>query len=277
MDLRILDYINEAPALKVAEAETDNVESFQRIEDKFLVPRAKASDLMALLERNLDPCYLEPGTEFNLIESVYFDSTNLKFFQEHFANRQTKYKIRLRRYGPNGEWPAAGKGLHIEMKSKTEGVCHKFRLKLNADETATLVQGKAIPLSFKKKDRAQERIGQINGAILTDQLQPQCRVVYKRKAYERNGIRVTIDDQIRAEILRPVSTELRETILNNAFIKKAQAMRSRFTAGDFVVVEVKHSGVMPQWVRDFLTEIGTEPVSFSKYCFSIFSHLTEAK
>jgi SPX domain protein involved in polyphosphate accumulation len=249
------------------------VESFQRIEDKYLVPREKATELMALLEQHLEPCYLEPGTRFNMIESVYFDSESLKIFQEHFVNKVSKYKIRLRRYGPNGVWPQQGEDTHIEMKLKAGGVSNKFRMKLGSTEISYLERGRKVPLAVKKKVRTQERLGQINEVVARDNLQPLCRVTYKRRAFERDGFRVTIDDRIQAEFLRDIQPTIRSTVLKKAFINKAKEMRQRFTSGDFVVVEVKHSGSMPAWIRSYFTELGCEPVSFSKYAFSIYQHL----
>ena len=49
-------------------------EAFIRLEDKFLLLREAAEELLPLVESKLDLVYLVPGMEFMFIESVYFES-----------------------------------------------------------------------------------------------------------------------------------------------------------------------------------------------------------
>lgn len=252
---------------------SDSVELFRRVEDKFLLPRAGMPRLLELLNKELEPCYYEPGTRFNAIESVYFDSTALQIFREHFQ-AETKFKIRLRRYGPNGVWPKKTEPVHLEMKTKSSGVCQKFRLKVENAEMRALFNGQAMPIQ-KKKEKAIEKRELVNHAITQFSMKPLCRVRYERLAYEKNGLRVTIDDKIQAEILNHVDEYQAEEIVNSPFFAKAKAMRDRFSDGDYVVVEVKHSGTMPNWLNLEMNSIGALRVSFSKYAYSIVNHLLE--
>jgi SPX domain protein involved in polyphosphate accumulation len=278
MELKKLYVSDSSAATQLPVRQDSSVESFERVEDKFLVPRQNLPELIELLAKHLDKSYLESETDFNLIESVYFDSKSLKIFRDHFSKAKTRYKLRLRRYAPNGLWPDYGKGVHIEMKSKTERICKKFRLKLKFEQLTSLEKSNQLSAPQKKKMSAQElaadRVREINKTIKTDGLTPICRVQYKRLAFERNNFRVTIDDEIKTELLRPIPAQLCYSLLSEDFIGKAKEMRDRFTSGDFVIVEVKHSGIIPQWLRSYLKINGTtNPVSFSKYCYSMFIHM----
>jgi hypothetical protein len=169
-------------------SDSDSVELFRRVEDKFLLPRAEMPRILELLEKELEPSYYEPGTRFNAIESVYFDSSSLQIFRDHFQN-ETKFKIRLRRYGPNGVWPAKTEPVHLEMKTKSAGVCQKFRLKVENAEHRALFSGKPMPVT-KTKEKAVKKRELVNDAITRFHMRPLCRVRYERQAYEKNGLRV---------------------------------------------------------------------------------------
>ncbi len=254
-------------------SESDSVELFRRVEDKFLLPRTELPRILELLDRELEPSYYEPGTKFNAIESVYFDSSSLQIFCDHFRN-ETKFKIRLRRYGPNGVWPAKTEPVHLEMKTKSGGVCQKFRLKVESAEHRALFCGKPMPVT-DTKEKAIVKRELVNDAITRFSMRPLCRVRYERRAFEKNGLRVTIDDKIQAEILNSVSRGEAKEILKAPFFEKAQAMHDRFTDGDYVVVEVKHAGTMPNWLNLEMNAMSALRVSFSKYCYSIVNHLLE--
>ncbi|HEX4922572.1 MAG TPA: VTC domain-containing protein, partial [Bdellovibrionales bacterium] len=87
--------------------------TFVRLEEKFVIPKSIWPEMEHLLNRYSAPSYLEAQTDFNLIESTYYDSAQLKIFTDHFTNRVSRVKVRTRRYAPNGEWKQ--KSVFIEV------------------------------------------------------------------------------------------------------------------------------------------------------------------
>ncbi len=251
-------------------------ESFVRIEDKYLVPKSSLPQLLKLLRSNLDPSYMSEGVRFNMIESLYFDSPTLKVFRDHFATGISRFKLRLRQYGPNGLFAPDTEPSHLEMKQKADGVSRKFRFKVGFAAKLALLAGSTLPLDFaeakKKKELISERCTQVNSAISDFGLRPQAKVIYERQAFERNGLRVTVDDNVRAELLTPLAPELVSELLKSTELERAKQMIGQYSS-DVVIVEVKHAGITPDWLKNFFIATHTAPASFSKYCYSISQHI----
>lgn len=79
-------------------------ERFTRIEEKFFLPQNLRESFLALVENHLPASYPHETTRYTLIESIYFDSHDLRSFTDHFDQLPYRFKMRSRRYGPNGEW-----------------------------------------------------------------------------------------------------------------------------------------------------------------------------
>ncbi len=258
----------------------EDTESFVRIEDKFVISKSHLPALLNLLNSNLEPCYFGEKTEFNEIESLYFDSATLKVYQDHFQEGLNRFKLRLRTYAPNGVYPSESEPVHLEMKQKADGVCRKFRFKVGPSEKQELLQGKPIPPAYalrKKKATLRERLLQVNSTIGFHKLRPQARVTYQRLAFERDGFRVTVDDKIKTEVIATIDAALREKVVNSPEFQKAKEMIARYQNGDVVIVEVKHSGTIPAWIQSFFDNQQIATTSFSKYAFTISRHLLENK
>ncbi len=262
--------------------EKDNEQStFVRMEQKHILPVRLWPELEKLLMSESQPSYLESQTEFNLIESIYYDSPSLKIFTDHFTNRVSRLKVRTRRYAPNGEWKH--KSVFIEVKKKADGICTKERLKLPVEQVALLANGEPLELSERltKKNKSvdvqevSDRVQVINGLVKDFGLRPQARVVYHRQAFEKDGFRVTVDNQLKYEILRDIDSDLAGTLKGTEFWNRALFMRSQFEQGNVMILELKHSGMVPDWMKDFLVQNSVNKAQFSKYCFTIASAILE--
>lgn len=255
---------------------------FARIEQKYLLPKEKAEAFKAEVLKRLRPSYPSEGTQFTRIESVYYDSPDFSIFRMHFSSRQSRYKIRTRRYAPNGV-PEEGE-FHLELKSKDAGVSRKSRFRIGPGELGELRKGSRIQdagrgLVARNRDlnerRLSERVERINDLVSRDRLQPSCIVRYRREAFEGESIRLTIDDQIEFEAT-PASSldQARAALLADPLLSKAATeMRTKFQQGQYLVVEVKYQGTVPQWLTELLLSSGCQKAKFSKYCYSITSAL----
>lgn len=260
-------------AQDTASSQTAPADSFTRIEDKFVVPLQHANKLFKLLFNHLELSYFDSGTQFTLIESLYFDSDHLDFYQHHFQQRDVRLKLRIRRYAPNGQW-AQGTAF-IEAKQKSNGVSKKERFTIGDHEVQRLKEGKTIelrPQIFIMNSKMDpgiltEKVEAVNAAITQYKLRPEVSIQYRRLAFEKNGLRVTVDTDIQAEISAAVDQSAVGEIKQQDIWANALAMKSRFSNAENVLCEIKHSGQRPKWFDEFMVGINVNETSFSKYCW----------
>ena len=86
---------------------------FVRMEDKYLLTKEQADALVPLLKTHLNNASPIPNTDYTIIESVYFDNSELNVLKEYLAQNTSRSKMRTRRYAPNGVW---GQDIFIEGK-----------------------------------------------------------------------------------------------------------------------------------------------------------------
>lgn len=251
-------------------------DSFVRLEDKYWLPAAQAGQLLALMHQHLDVCSPVAGTEFTDVESIYFDNRNLHVYRTHFQDLPRRFKVRTRTYAPNGK--RVDDARYLEMKAKENGICKKSRFQIDAESHLRLEHGAPLPCTGELRDlnaqleskRLLKRLARVNLVVGELGLRPQMRVAYRREAFERDGFRVTLDRDIRVELLQPIPSVQAEAIVADPVgWTLADAMRAGFRAQEHLVLEVKHSGVVPEWMTEFTRCAGLEKVSFSKYCFGM--------
>lgn len=255
--------------------EAQKAESFIRLEEKYLLPKELLQEFHSLLVKHSAPSYPNPATTFNIIESVYFDSFQLNFYQDHFQSAARRCKLRVRRYAPNGIWD--DNGIHLELKVKDKDLTLKERIRITKGDLADLQFGRPIQISFElerinrsfSKQELLERVERINGQIIKYHVRPCCRLTYERRAFEKDKFRVTYDTDLKFAILNPIDLPIVENLKHRDFWARAQAMRKSFVGENNVVVELKHQGTVPSWISGFLKQHHHEKVSFSKYCYAM--------
>lgn len=258
---------------------SSEVGQFARIEEKYLVSKAWLRPLEELLAFRLRPAYPDPETSFTGVESVYFDSSDLQLFQHHFLRPARRFKLRSRRYAPDGRWESSS--VFLELKEKRDRVTYKSRLSMDPETLDRWVSGGEVSGSARLLDlnpglRAEamrERLARIDRAVLEFGLQPRCRIRYKRLAFERGPIRVTLDSEIEVTTLGQVPRMRLDAIRSSVVGAMAREMRSRLDPERYVILEIKHAGSVPVWLSRFLEERGATDVSFSKYCYGMSQSL----
>ncbi len=267
---------------------------FERIEDKFFIPRARLAELEMQLQERMRPSYLDPQTTYCGIESTYLDSSELLSYANHFqsvppSGSHQRFKLRVRRYFPNDK-PDPLQSALLELKSKVHenGVSKtkKLRFSLGGRDLARLMKGKPVRyvprlVRLNPAIPAHQlllRVRKINGLIKKFEMKPVCSVSYVRKAFEVDGLRVTFDDSISyraivrdtktAECARQMPPEKQELAAN---------MARSFRESDGVVLEIKHDGTFPDWLKTLIDQTGGREMSFSKYCFSMTEEFFASK
>jgi hypothetical protein len=197
---------------------------------KFIVDEAKVEMLLDKLTTTLGPDTYGGGDGTYSVASLYLDTPTLGSF-----TRDLPGKWRLRRYGVEDI-------IHVEYKAKpAPGQVVKHRSTVKSADIETLAS------SPKPKWFARD--------VEANALMPTQLVSYTRQAYmgvvDGIDLRVTLDHDVRAV---PV----------DAFVVPERGEKAK-TIVSGRVLEVKFEDAPPTGFLARLSELGLEPMSFSKY------------
>ena len=177
------------------------------------------------------------------IRSLYFDNLADKALREKLdgVNRREKFRLRYYNFDPTL--------IHLEKKSKLDGLGTKAVAELSAAEAQTIVDGGLSWMPDSGRPLAQE----LYHKMRTQGLRPRTIVDYTREpfVYGPGNVRVTLDYDIR--------TGLQCTdFLNPNCVT--------IPAGEPVtILEVKWDTFLPDIIRDAVQLEGRRPEAFSKY------------
>lgn len=177
------------------------------------------------------------------IRSLYFDTLTDKALREKLDGVNMREKFRIRYY--NGDTGL----LHLEKKSKINGLCQKVSAELTAGEAQRLVDGDLEWMAHSDRPLVQE----LYVKMQSQGLRPKTIVDYTREpfVYGPGNVRVTLDYNIR--------TGLRCTDF-------LQPDCVTVPAGDApVILEVKWDAYLPEIIRDAVQLPGRRAAAYSKY------------
>lgn len=177
------------------------------------------------------------------IRSLYFDNLSDKALREKLDGVNCREKFRIRYYNLD---PSV---IHLEKKSKLNGLGAKDSADLTADEAQAIVDGE---LSWML-DSGRPLVRELYSKMRTQGLQPKTIVDYTREpfVYGPGNVRVTLDYDIRTGLLC-------KDFLNPACVT--------IPAGEPVVIlEVKWDQFLPTIIRDAVNLESRQETAFSKY------------
>ena len=177
------------------------------------------------------------------IRSLYFDNRDDKALREKIdgVNRREKFRIRYYNNDPSI--------IHLEKKSKLDGLGTKFSANLNAEEAQKIVDGELDWM----RDADRPLVRELYVKMRTQGLRPKTIVDYTREPfiYRPGNVRVTLDYDIRSglgctDFLNPRAVTV--------------------PAGDApILLEVKWDDYLPDLIRDIVQMPGRHVSAFSKY------------
>ena len=178
-----------------------------------------------------------------LIRSLYFDNARDKALREKIDGVNMREKFRIRYYNHD---PSV---IHLEKKSKRNGLGSKFSANLTAEEAQRIVDGDLDWMLGSDRPLVQELYCKMRG----QGLRPKTIVDYTREPYlyRPGNVRVTFDYDIRTglsctDFLNPDCVTV--------------------PAGDAgIILEVKWDEFLPDIVRDAIWVPGRRETAFSKY------------
>ena len=177
------------------------------------------------------------------IRSLYFDNGSDKVLREKIDGVNKREKFRIRYY--NGDLSL----IHLEKKSKINGLCSKQSAELTAEEAQAIVDGRLDWMVGSDRPLVQE----LYSKMQTQGLRPKTIVDYTREpfVYGPGNVRVTLDYGIRTGLAG--TDALNSTCLTVP------------TPNDPVVLEVKWDAFLPEIIRDAVQLPGRRAAAFSKY------------
>ena len=178
-----------------------------------------------------------------LIRSLYFDNLNDKALREKLDGVNAREKFRIRYY--NGDTSV----IHLEKKSKLNGLGTKFSAPLTAAEAQRIVDGDIDWMLASDASLVQE----LYCKMRYQGMRPKTIVDYTREPfiYRPGNVRVTFDYDIR--------TGLSCTDFLNPSCPTGPA-------GDApIILEVKWDAYLPDIIRDLVQMPGRRVTAFSKY------------
>lgn len=177
------------------------------------------------------------------IRSLYFDNPNDKALREKLDGVNLREKFRIRYY--NGDTSL----IHLEKKSKVNGLGTKFSARLSAEEAQAIVVGDIDWMLASEHPLVQE----LYCKMRYQGMGPKTIVDYTREPfiYAPGNVRVTFDYDIH--------TGMKSTdFLNPDCVT--------IPAGDApILLEVKWDAFLPSIIRDVVQMPGRHAAAFSKY------------
>ena len=198
------------------------------------------------------------------IRSLYFDNLDDKALREKIdgVNRREKFRIRYYNHDPSL--------IHLEKKSKLNGLGTKFSCVLSKEEAAKIAAGDIdwIPEEMKRDSRetglsGRPLLAELYCKMRYQGLRAQTIVDYTREPYiyGPGNVRVTFDYDIR--------TGLRNTDFLNPDCPTIPAVQPRtdreMSGGTGIILEVKWDAFLPDIIRDIVQIHGRREGAFSKY------------
>jgi len=202
------------------------------------------SDLIALRQRlravlQIDPHAVNGAYQ---IRSLYFDDPADTALREKLDGVNRREKFRIRFYNQDLSL------IHLEKKSKCNGLCSKDSADLTPAEAQSIADGDWDWMTQADRPLVRE----LYVKMKTQGLRPRTIVDYTREPfiYSPGNVRVTLDHEIR--------TGLGCTDFLNPNCVTVPANRA-------VILEVKWDEYLPEVIQCIIQLSGRRPAAFSKY------------
>ena len=203
------------------------------------------SDLIAIRQRMRAVARSDPHATDGkyLIRSLYFDNLNDKALREKVdgVNRREKFRIRYYNLDPSV--------IHLEKKSRLNGLGTKYSADLSREEAQRIVDGDTDWML----DSDRPLLRELYCRMCSQGLRPKTIVDYTREPfiYAPGNVRVTLDYDIR-------------TGLDKTDFLDPDCIT--VSAGDApIILEVKWDEFLPSVIRDAVQLPHAQVGSFSKY------------
>lgn len=235
------------------------IKNFKRLELKYVLTLAQKEKLLTELKNFLIPDKNWDENGNYKLESVYYDTKDLKFYNEKMEHKRYRKKIRIRRYVTEKNFDENSQ-VFVEIKEKAEEITLKRRIVLPYSEAKNFLEKWIIP-NYKAEDKA--IIEEICEIIENDKLFPQAITSYDRQAFFGK------DSEIWLRMSFDTWVNFKRKKLEKMFLNNKDQKDGDIVAENLTIMEVKANNEFPEFVTKFLEENNILPVRMSKYCSAI--------
>lgn len=228
--------------------------AFNRYEIKYLAPTAVVTDLRHELAARLDLDGHGVSGGYG-VWSVYYDTTDLRFYWEKIEGLRFRRKLRVRHYGDrftvDEDTP-----VYVEIKQRVNRVTQKRRVGLPYRLARELCDRRVMVEHGPQQRAFLEEVLELLSGL---DLRPVAMTGYQREAFvgrdADSGLRVTVDHRVRGR--------------DRDFDFAASAQNRLIVPAGLAVVEFKANERVPYWLTDLAARLNLSVVRVSKYCQSV--------
>lgn len=175
------------------------------------------------------------------VRSLYFDNIYDKALKEKIDGVSIREKFRIRCYNLDFSY------IILEKKYKVSRLCEKTQVKITEEECRKLIECRDLDWILQDE---RGLLKELYFKIRTQMLRPKILIDYMREAYEYNGVRITLDRDIKSH-------------LNNIYLfdKESSGVKLR----DDIILEIKSKDKIPTFIKDMIGLDNNMVCSYSKY------------
>jgi len=252
---------------------TPLVTTKKRYENKYLVPESLSGALRDFVSFF---CIPDPkaksGAGIYTVNSLYFDTPDLRFFSDNRNRVNERIKPRVRFFGERPEgfvW--------LELKRRVKSTVWKTREQVPVDQWPEVLN--PVPPSERKDRlpvelRIEHSVQNFLNVIDTFGALPVVHVRYDREAYVTETdplVRITFDRRL-SGCMAHGSTDLTPNPDDYYFFDEPAACRFFDSP---MIFEIKCEGRFPRWVMELVERFGLIRQGFSKYCTTLDKGMSE--
>lgn len=228
--------------------------AFNRYEIKYLIDEYAVPELRAALAARMESDPFSPAGGYP-VNSVYYDTPDLRFYWEKIEGLRFRRKLRMRLYGNPGDC-SDNTTVHVEIKQRVNRVTQKRRIALPYGQACAWLNDRE-PLDCAPAQKS--FVDEVTALVGNLDLRPIVTTGYTREALigcdADLGLRATIDHRVHG---RDSDLGFGSTAPNRYTIPPKLA-----------IVELKANERIPYWITDLTARMDMSVVRVSKYCQSI--------
>jgi hypothetical protein len=244
---------------------TEDLSEIKRCELKYTITEGLAVQIREYIKNicTLDK-HVQPGESGYIVNNLYFDTPDLKFYYDTKFRKLTRYKPRARFYGAQATdviWP--------EIKYRNASVIWKRRYCIPIEHWQDL----HIPeIKYQRQPLIKNQLDTFDDIIFWHGAQPVLHVRYFREPYEtelEEYGRITFDRQL---CCRPTNGSIELAYNEQDLLYYDDPVNSRDDDSP-VILEIKVETLIPIWAIELIRKFNLKQRGFSKYCYGIDSIL----
>lgn len=231
------------------------IHKFNRFELKYIIPLQTAEELKKEVLQYAIPDNYGNGNGKYKLASLYYDTSDYKYYREKIDGLLFRRKLRIR-------WYETEKGLQdesivfVEIKQRVDRVTQKKRVPLKYRDALLFCEQGVIP---EHEDQDSAIIEEMYEMIKLNNLEPKIITTYDREAFIGGiydlGFRLTFDRYV---AYRQRNLDLGAGNYDN-FIVPPQLL----------IMEIKTNERLPYWVTEMVSNHQLNSIRISKYCQGI--------